>query len=195
MVNSHLNETAMDQYALGLIPEEEAAVFEEHLLICGSCQQRLAQNDAFVKAMQAASAEYVKESGHGWATRRAAMPMLATLAAGLLLAAGAIGLHLSQSSGQPAVVRLEAYRGSAAGVEAPAGRDLVLHFDMLGLPQLPSYELQIVDRWGGPVVRVNAAPGSAALPALRTGAYFIRLYAPGGQLLREYGLEVSNRRR
>ncbi len=185
----------MDQYALGLMPEEEISVFEEHLLLCGSCQERLAQNDAFVKAMQAAGAKYVKEDAEGRFGRRVRAPILATCAAGLLLAFGAVGLHLAQSTGQPAVVSLEAYRGAAVGAQAPAARKLVLRFGLAGLPDFPSYELEIVDRWGTPVLRVNAAPGSAAVPALRAGSYYVRLYAPGGQLLREYGFEVLNRQR
>jgi hypothetical protein len=193
VVKYHLDETAMDHYALGLMPEEEISVFEEHLLVCDSCQERLAQNDVFVKAMQAASAEYVKEKGNGRPDGRPRVPILIALVAGLLLAAGAVVWHLAQSIGQPATVSLEAYQGAAVGAEAPAGRELVLHFDMLGLPDLPSYELEIVDRWGNPVLRVNAAPGSAAVPALRAGSYYIRLYARGGLLLREYGFEVLNR--
>ena len=39
-------------------------------------------------------------------------------------------------------------------------------------------------------------PGTAAaVPALRAGSYYIRLYAPGGQLLREFSFEVLNRQR
>ncbi len=185
----------MDQYALGLMPEEEISGFEEHLLVCGSCQERLSQNDAFVKAMQAAGAEYVKERGNERPVRRALVPILAALSGGLLLAAGAAAWHLAHLTSQPATVSLEAYRGAAVGAQAPAGRELILHFDMLGLPDLPSYELEIVDRWGNSVLRVKAAPGSAVVPALRAGSYYIRLYARGGQLLREYGVEVLNRRR
>ncbi len=195
MVNCHLDETAMDQYALGLMPEEEISPFEEHLLLCGSCQERLSQNDAFVKAMQEASAKYVKETAAERSDRRFRGPILVTCAAGLLLAVGAVGLHRVQSTGQPAIVSLEAYRGAAVGAQAPAARELVLHFDLAGLPDFPSYELEIVDRWGTPVLRVKAAPGSAAVPALRAGSYYIRLYAPGGQLLREFSFEVLNRQR
>jgi len=193
VVNCHLAETAMDQYALGLMPEEEISTFEEHLLLCGSCQARLAQNDAFVKAMQEAGAEYVKQTAGERSDRRARVPVLTTLAAGLMLAAGAAVWHQAQSTGQPAIVSLAAYRGTAVRAQAPAARELVLHFDLLGLPDFPSYELEIVDRWGTPVLRVDAAPGSAAVPALRAGSYYIRLYAPGGQLLREYGFEVLKR--
>jgi hypothetical protein len=195
VVICHLDEMAMDDYALGLMPEEEVADFEEHLLLCVSCQERLTQNDAFIKALKGASSEHVREKAQWRYAWRARLPVLATLAAGLLLVAGTAVRHLGQPAGQPAIVTLEAYRGAAAEAWAPAARELVLHFDLLGLPDLPSYELEIVDRWGTPVSRVDAAPGAATVPALRAGSYYIRLYAPGGQLLREYGFEVSDRQR
>lgn len=195
MVICHLDEIGMDRYALGLLAEEEISVFEEHLLICASCQERLAENDVFVKAMQGASARYVKERGNRQSGGKRRGPMLVAVAAGLFLSAGAAAWQLAKLTGQPAIVRLEAYPGGTAGTQAPAGRKLLLYFDMLGLPDLPSYELEIVDRWGNPVTRVNARPGSAPAPALRAGSYYIRLYAGGGQLLREYGFEALDRSR
>ena len=194
MRNLHLDDIEMDQYALGLLPEEDNAVFEEHLLLCGSCQDRLRENDAFVRAMQEAAAQYVREKSVTRPAPKARMRILGSLAAGLLLMAGAAVWHLAQSNQQPAIVSLDAFRGPAADLRAPAGRELAIRFDTLGLPDLPSYELEIVDRWGSPVVRVNAAPGSAAVPPLQAGVYYIRLYAPSGELLREYGFQVSGRR-
>jgi len=191
----HLDETAMDQYALGLMPEDETAGFEEHLLVCDSCQERLAQNDAFVRAIQGAGARFVLAKSTERREWRAPLRLVGALAAGLLMVSGATVWRLSQAPGQPVPVSLNADRGAAVGAQAPAGRELALHFEMLGLPSLPSYELQIVDRWGAQVLRENAAPGFASVPALQPGQYYIRLYAPGGALLREYGFDVLSRHR
>jgi hypothetical protein len=191
VASGHLDEVGMDRYALGCMADEENAVVEEHLLICTGCQQRLAENDVFVKAMRAASAEYVRKRSNRRSGGKRRGSTVAALAAGLLLSVGAAGWQLAQRAGPPAIVKLEAYRGAARGTQAPAGRKLVLRFDMSGLPDLPSYELEIVDRWGNPVTRAKAQPGLAPVPALRAGTYFVRIYAAGGQLLREYGLEVS----
>jgi len=191
----HPDDNGMDQYSMGLMPEEETAFFEEHLLICDSCQERLAQNDAFIKAMQGAGALYAQKEGRQNPLRKAPVRVAGALAAGFLAVSVMTVWHMDRSPLQPVPVSLNADRGATVGAKAPAGREIALHFDMLGLPDLPSYELEIVDRWGGPVARVTAAPGSASVPALRAGRYYIRLYAPGGQLLREYGFEVLNRNR
>ena len=185
---------SMDRYALGLMAEEESSEFEEHLLLCSDCQERLAENDAFVKAMQAASVEYVKEKGRTTQPlKMGRAPTLVAVAAGILLWAGAVVWQRAQAGEQPAIVKLAPYGSS--GAKAPAGRKLLLYLDILGLPDLPSYELEIVDRWGNPVLRVSAKPGSVPAPALRAGSYSTRLYAGGGQLLREYRFEVLDRPR
>jgi anti-sigma factor RsiW len=51
----HLDGERMQLYALGLLREPEAAGFEQHLLICHACQDRLAETDIFVRSMQAAA--------------------------------------------------------------------------------------------------------------------------------------------
>jgi hypothetical protein len=57
-------------------------VWEEHLLICARCQDRLAEADEYVRVMKGAAAE-VSELGAGENRRSLAKPMLvaATLAA------------------------------------------------------------------------------------------------------------------
>jgi anti-sigma factor RsiW len=45
----------LEPYALEHLPECAAAATEEHLLVCGRCQKRLADWDEYVGAMVAAS--------------------------------------------------------------------------------------------------------------------------------------------
>src|SRR5438270_9390075 len=46
----------LDLYAIGRLPEAEAALLEEHLLICEACSQRLAETDRFIAALRSANA-------------------------------------------------------------------------------------------------------------------------------------------
>jgi anti-sigma factor RsiW len=49
----HLDDEQMEQYALGVLAQEAIPAFEQHLLICYACQDRVAEMDASVEAIQA----------------------------------------------------------------------------------------------------------------------------------------------
>lgn len=49
----HLDDEQVEQYALGGLAQEAIPAFEQHLLICHTCQDRVAYMDASVEAMQA----------------------------------------------------------------------------------------------------------------------------------------------
>ena len=51
----HTDSERIEQYALGLLPEPETAGFEQHLLICHTCQDALAEADVYVHSMQSAA--------------------------------------------------------------------------------------------------------------------------------------------
>ena len=53
--NCHIDEEEIERYSMGAMPEGAIAPFEEHLLICESCQLRLAQSNVYVSAMRQAS--------------------------------------------------------------------------------------------------------------------------------------------
>jgi anti-sigma factor RsiW len=53
--NDHIDEETLELYALGRLAEEEAAPVEEHLLVCHSCQDRLASTDEFIRTVRAAA--------------------------------------------------------------------------------------------------------------------------------------------
>src|SRR5579871_2267595 len=58
----HPNEEQVERFSLGTLSERESSSFEEHLLICQSCQDRVAASDRFVAAMQDASLR-IRHSG------------------------------------------------------------------------------------------------------------------------------------
>jgi hypothetical protein len=90
-------------------------------------------------------------------------------------------------------VTLNATRGVTMGAQAPARRPLDLKPDFTGLAAFPHYDLRVVDRIGSQVAQVEATPGAAShIPGLPPGAYFVRIYSPAGELLREYALVLTD---
>jgi anti-sigma factor RsiW len=56
-IGKHLEEGDLERYSMGAMPEEEAAPFEEHLLICETCRRRVDDCDEFVAALKSAAAQ------------------------------------------------------------------------------------------------------------------------------------------
>ena len=48
----------MELYSLGMLAPETIPLFEQHMLICPSCQDRVAEMDAGVQGMQAAARQF-----------------------------------------------------------------------------------------------------------------------------------------
>jgi anti-sigma factor RsiW len=55
MAPPHISDDDLELLALGRLPESATEPAEEHLLVCGGCQPRLADWDTYVRAMRAAT--------------------------------------------------------------------------------------------------------------------------------------------
>lgn len=196
----HISEDALERYSLGILAEMEVPPLEEHLLICPSCQDRLAQMDSFVRATQRAARKLRGERPPGWWIAAPAWAAGLAVAAIVLFLVARSGL-LRQATGSPAVaVFLRSARGpDDLGIQrAPAGRPLRLSWDASEWPSLPSYRVQVVNS-SGRLLLESAADSRQGRPsillreALPRGKYWIRLYGPSsqGELLREFGLELE----
>jgi hypothetical protein len=203
----HLDDEEIEKYSMGDISEKEASRFDEHLLICESCQNRVSESDSYVSTMQCASAR-IRRADLSTIKRRwffpRPIPTLAAAASVLFLAV--VGMQWvdgpakwwNRSTVQPAfAINLVATRGSGIEAKAPAGRALTLQLDLAGLPPESSFRLEVVDAlgkrvWQGEVVAQDSK-AVASVPQMAGGLYFLRVYAPSGKLLREYGLEVESR--
>ena len=51
----HPEDGQVEQYSLGVLSEDAIPAFEQHLLTCHECQDRVAEMDAEVQGMQAAA--------------------------------------------------------------------------------------------------------------------------------------------
>jgi hypothetical protein len=198
--NCHIDEEEIERYSMGAMPKGALAPFEEHLLICESCQHRVAQTDVYVSAMRQASARLHAETLRPrlpWLRFPRLVPALAGLAM-VIVAAGLWLGRLDVGEAHPFAVDLAATRGSAIEATAPAGRWLLLRLDLSNVPASPGYRMEMVDSSGNRVWQATvAARGSKAsfkVPRTQPGVYFVRLYRPPGELLREYGFEVQDRK-
>ncbi len=188
--NCH-EEGRLEAYAAGTLPASQVTDVEEHLLVCADCQRRLAETEAYLRAMRRAAARArARERQPVWKPvwRR---PVWALGAMVIVLAAGAgIGWR---GRGAETEIALEAMRGPEART-APAGAPLRLSLDATGLPATADYRVEVVDETGraalaGAGARRGARIVLAAPKGLSAGRYFIRVYGQG--LLREYGLAVT----
>ena len=197
----HASDEALEQYATHSLPETALAEIEEHLLVCSQCQQQLEEIDAYVSAMRSAAKRLDQEDElrktywtrvsrvltfrrFGWAMAVAALVL------------GAVALRVSTKRPvEPFALVLETSRGSGMQ-HAPTGRRLELSLDTEGLPPFSGYVLEVVDesarRQYQSQVKADQSVVRASLPAgLRRGTYFVRLYSPAQELLREYGLQID----
>jgi hypothetical protein len=177
---------------MGASSPDETSQIEEHLLICEDCRNRLRETAGFVNSVQMAARQWRRDEraarGHGWSIP-AWFPVLAAVC-GLVLIA--VAIRVVRPHGPAVAVSLTAFRGAGAGSIGPSGRELTLQPDLTGLAEAPAYRLEIVDQTGRPVrlATLTRTVGGVNVPALGVGLYFVRLYLPVGNLLREYGLEI-----
>ncbi len=205
----HPSEEDLERYSIGKLAEEQLASLEEHLLVCETCQERLSEVDAYVKAAQRAARKLKNAPPtfwqHQWAKLSLALwipaPVwVAALAVAATVLVWTIPRWVFPGAVAPAAVMLRSIRGPA-GLStngAPAGKPLRLHWDETGLPAFSSYRVEIVNSSGRPVFETTVEAGKTGSSLLvgnplRRGRYWVRLYAPPprAELLREFGLEVE----
>jgi hypothetical protein len=193
----HATDEVLESYAMDCLSGVEFAEFEQHLLVCEICQKRLAREDIIRQRVRdGATALLERRDPVRWR-----MPKLAwaacLVAVGLLLFAGSASRSLRRSNVAPALILLRTTRGTDNQPVAPAlaGRPLTLALDLTDLPTFSEYTLEIVDASGRPAFQSSGFPRNEKLQiavtrGLAAGAYFVRLYTPARELLREYALTV-----
>jgi len=197
--NRHLDDDELEQYSVGSLPESEGEAFEEHMLVCEHCRLRLEATDAYTASMRGAAAELrSRQLPVQSKPQRPLWGGLHLIAAGAAVAVLVVVLgwwsRSSDMAGPPFAISLEATRGAANSAWAPADTWLLVRLDLAGLPDFPSYRLQMVDAAGAAVWQGTAiahdAKVESRIPQTKAGTYFIRAYSPSGELLREFGLKT-----
>ena len=191
----HVDAEDLERYLMGTSPPEATPFIEEHLLACDACRDRLRETDAYLRAMRTASEQLRRDEKA--ANRRqwripAWFPVMATVACGIVLVVATP--RFIRPPGPAVAVSLTALRGGV-GVEnsAPPGRELMLHPDLTGLAEASSYRLEIVNQTGQTVRQgtMTRLQNGIQVRGLGAGLYFVRVYLPAGELLREYGLQIQ----
>jgi hypothetical protein len=192
--NLHASDEILERYSMNRLDGPELAEFEEHLLVCERCQDRLAQEDTIRRQVRYAGAKLRERPAK--AGRR--LPKLAwAFALAAIAIAGIWWQSPGRSTAPPAVIFLKTMRGVENPTQpgAPAGRPLTLVLDLTDLQRVSAYALEIVDAGGHPVFRssgtsLNGKLQTTLTHGLAAGAYFVRVYSPARELLREYALAV-----
>jgi len=202
-MNRHLDGAEVEALSMGATPEAECARIEEHLLVCPTCQQRVAESDLYVASIRMAArsirshspraASHAATAAGGrtafWKVAKRAPGTVLALTIVAVLAAAALIVFPGSRPRSAVAVHLAATRG-AVQMKAPAGHPLELECDLTGLPVWPAYRLEVVSNSGKRVRQVQIT-GPARIAGLSAGTYFVRIYAPTGDLLREYGLDIT----
>jgi hypothetical protein len=196
---SHIEEDVLDQYAMGTLSEESVQEVEEHLLICQSCQTRLAETDEFLAVFSAAVTEQDAQSSPGWKGLVLSRTGLWAGAAALASLAVFLIVGPRQDTRPSAVtILMQSFRGADSDVSVAPGKPMVLVFDLPVHAPLANFEIDVVDTVGNEVVRSGAELRSGRLTArfgkLAGGSYWVRVYRtqPTRELVAEYGLRVES---
>ena len=190
----HVDAEDLERYSMGESPPEATPFIEEHLLTCDICRNRLQETDAYLRVMRTSS-EQLRRDEKAAKKREwripAWFPVMATVACGIVLVFATP--RFIRSPGPVVAVSLTAVRSGGAGNSAPSGRELMLHPDLTGLAEDSSYRLEIVNETGHTVRQgaLTRAHKGVQVRGLDAGLYFVRVYLPAGELLREYGLRIQ----
>ena len=190
----HVEEDDLDQYAAGTLAAERLPEFEEHLLICGACQERLKSADEFARFFRVAAPEREARARRPWRVLLPRplilWPAAAAMAASLLVV---VSLR-DRPAVAPATVFLQSLRGPDKSAQIAAGKPAVLVFDSSPAAD-EECEVTIVDSLGTEILKPTTSERdgrvAVSLGKLSKGSYWVRLKRKdSGQLIAEYGLEV-----
>ena len=54
-LNHHIPEEILEEFAMQMLGEVDSARWEEHMLICAACQDRVAEADEYIRTVKAAA--------------------------------------------------------------------------------------------------------------------------------------------
>src|SRR5579863_2885618 len=69
---AHLSEETLEEYAFNRLSEAEAEPLEEHLLVCGACQEKLREVDDYIRLMKRAAVKRPSDpqtGSSGWSEK------------------------------------------------------------------------------------------------------------------------------
>jgi hypothetical protein len=61
--DDHIPDDRLDEFVMEMLTERDGAFWEEHLLICVRCQDRVAEADEYVRVVKSAAATFRTHRG------------------------------------------------------------------------------------------------------------------------------------
>jgi hypothetical protein len=180
------------------------AQLEEHLLVCTSCQDALAETDEFVAAIRIGIGQTIPDVVQAkprWQDKfRSRSPLAIKMSLVPVVIVAVLGfLAIREPSAEhstPVAVNLASFRGVSVLAPAPSGKPLQLNIQTPDLTPGKDYRVEVVDASGGPVWKGTPTDTDGKLVVSMTkpliaGVYWVRVYGAGSGLLREFGLEAQ----
>lgn len=209
-----LGDGETEEYLFERLSEETREGIEEHLLVCGRCQERVEEEGRYMDAVRRASKRLEGEElaravdggadgGVGWRERVAkvwgamAGRRVVLALASVVVVAGILYNPWTNGPVAETAVELSLARGAGDGMaEAPAEGALRLSVDVTELSPQARWRVEVVNAGGGleqsEVVEVAGGRLSWRIDGgLKKGQHWVRLREPrDGALVREFGMVV-----
>lgn len=189
----HATDEQLELYARGRMGSE-LEDFEDHLMLCESCQTRLDEEfrtvTAFRDALEHTPLEEPQKAGWlDWLRRPVFALSFAAVA--MVLVLGIVMSTRGPAVASLAAIELVAARGDAASI--PSAKETRL--TLAGVTASGALDVQVVDGSGSEILKTGttAIKGSVTITVHRTlspGDYFVRL-SDGSKLLSEYAFRVK----
>jgi hypothetical protein len=203
-IGSHVSEDMLMGYSFGHLPEHALADLEEHILMCEACQLHLEAVDEHLRTAAEAARE-IREEGKRRKKTRLSSWLLggprvvwSCVLATIFIFAFAPLLRQAATLRKPtAEVLLTASRGAEqALVSHTQAGNVTLKIDTSELPNLPAYQLQLVDAggreiWSGSGLNIRQQIRATLPHPLGPGQYWVRLLTPDQNQVREFGLAIQ----
>lgn len=194
---SHASDEMIERYALGNLEEPELSAFEEHLLICSECQERVETEDQFARTARAELARPPMNSVVQLPAKKSRLQP-GFLWAGGLAAAACLAMMAFVSTQRPPAsqeITLIAQRGSEVLPVVRSSAPVRLHIDTKELLPAAQYKVEVAKHDGSllssTMVAGNADHLVVDAGSLQAGVYWVRVHSAAGDLLREFPLNVQ----
>jgi hypothetical protein len=192
--NAHRTDEQLELYALNRLPESEFGLIEEHLIVCAACREKLDGIGDFALGMREAPGAERPE--RRFAAKLGSFFRIPAFSMGLafstLLIVIAVFSNVRTQFAPAASLQLTATRGEMPVAVPARAFDLRLTD---GPREGGPFKVEVlnamgVSLWAG---LANSSPAGVEVNVpqpLTRGDYFVRLYSPAGEMLREYGFRV-----
>ena len=187
LIATHPDETVLELYCMEKLAGPKLEAFEEHLLICADCQDRVTETDSFLLGMKGALSRPMEESlVERWNVLRffqMPVPVWATAAVAVAGIGGVVVTRNLSTQAAPLAIALTATRGGPMPVAKSAG-PLDLDLDARDLAPSGSYRVQLVNGEGTEVWSTSSDAHNGHVHALiqqrlNPGQYYVRIGRSG----------------